>query len=157
MAQVVLAGDELVNILHANELIPNQVTGIEVNGEEIKVKVRTDWPVLKSVRVGVKFAGFSDGQVVLQLVTNRLIDKFDWLVDRIIESLPVEDHAGRWEYPRLYVNVNRLMENRLRGVQIEGMAFRDGHFHITTAHRAVGGNGHLDAAGGLDVGGPAEG
>ncbi len=81
-------------------------------------------------------------------MTNRLIDTFDWLVDRMLESLPLESHAGRWEYPRLYVDVNRLMEDRLRGVQIEDMAFRDGHFHITTAHPSSGDNGHRDAAGG---------
>ncbi len=134
MAQIVLSGDELIGILHANELIPDQVTNIKANGEEIKLKVKTPWPVLKSVRVGVRFTGFDDGQAVLQLVTNRFIDKFDWLVDKMLDSLHLAEHGGRWEYPRLYVDVNRFVQQRIRGVSIDNMVFEDGLFHITTTH-----------------------
>lgn len=138
MAQIVLSGDELIGILHANELIPGQVADIRANGEEIKLKVRTLWPVLRSVRVAVRFVGFEEGRAVLQLATNRLLDKFDWLVDKMIESLHLADYGGWWEYPRLYVDVNRFVEQRIRGVSIDDMAYRNGLFHITTTHpRAV--------------------
>lgn len=134
MAQVVLSGNELVTILSANALIPDHVKDIETNGEEIEIKVGTQWPVLKSLRVGMKFVGFENGHVILQLVTNRLIDTFDWLIDKMVESLRLEEHGGRWEYPHLYVDVNRLIQQQFRGVEIESMVFREGHFHITTSH-----------------------
>jgi hypothetical protein len=134
MAQIVLSAEELISLLSANALIPDHVTDVETNGEEIRIKVRTPWPVLKSIRVGIRFVGFDSGCAILQLVTNRLIDTFDWLVDWMVEPLQVEDHGGRWEYPRLYVDVNRLIQKQLRGVEIKSMAFRDGHFHITTTH-----------------------
>lgn len=134
MAQIILSGDEIIGILHANELIPEQVTDIKANGEEIRLKVRTSWPVLKSVRVGVRFTGFDDGQAVLQLVTNRLIDKFDWLVDKMLESLRLADHGGRWEYPCLYVDVNKFVQQRIRGVSVDDMVFENGLFCITTTH-----------------------
>jgi hypothetical protein len=134
MAQIVLSGDELVGILQANGLIPDQVTDIHADGEEIKLKVKTPWPLLKSLRVGVRFEGFDGDHVVLQLVTNRLIDTFDWLVDKMLESFPLADYAGRWEYPRLYIDVNRLVQERVRGVQIDEMTYFDGQFRITTVH-----------------------
>lgn len=134
MAKLVLSGDELVGILHANELIPNQVTDVETDGDEIKLKVRTPWPVLRSVRVGVRFAGFEKGHIVFQLVTNRLIDTFDWLVDKMLESFRLSDYGGRWEYPRLHIDVNRLVREQIRGVVVEDVAFIDGFFHITTTH-----------------------
>lgn len=134
MAQVVLSGDELIGILHANELIPSQVADIRASGDEIKLKVRTPWPVLKSVRVRMRFAGFDEGNVVLRLVTNRLIDAFDWLVDKMLKSLRLPEYGGRWEYPCLYVDVNKLVQQRMRGVYIDDMVFRDGRFHITTTH-----------------------
>jgi hypothetical protein len=134
MAQIVLSGDELIAILRANGLIPEPVTDLEADGEEIKLKVKTPWPVIKSLRVGVRFAAFDDGQMVLQLVTNRLIDTFEWLVEKMLESFPLADYGGRWEYPRLYIDVNRLIQERLQGVRVDDMAFRDGHFHITTTH-----------------------
>lgn len=134
MAQIVLSADELVGILQSNGLIPNQVTDIEADGEEIRLKIKTPWPLLKSLRVGVRFEGFDGECVVLQLVTNRLIDTFDWLVDKMLESFILADYGGRWEYPRLYIDVNRLIQERVRGVQVDAMEYFDGQFRITTVH-----------------------
>ena len=136
MGQIILSGDELVSILAANARMPDQVTGIETDGEEIRVHVATPLPILRSIPVRVRFAGFDRGQVVLQLVTNRLVDKFDWLVNKMLASLKVEDHGGRWEYPRLYVDVNRLLRRQVLGVEIASVVFQDGRFHITTSHAA---------------------
>ena len=138
MGQIILSGDELVCILAANARMPEQVMGVETEGEEIKVHVVTPLPILRSIPLRVKFAGFDGGHVVLQLVTNRLIDKFDWLVNKMLASLKVEDYGGRWEYPRLYIDVNRLLRGQLRGVEITSVVFQDGHFHITTSHSANG-------------------
>jgi hypothetical protein len=145
MAQIVLSGEELVCILYANGLIPAQVTGVEMNGVEMKIKVKTPWPVLKSIHIGVQFAGFEGGQVVLQLITNRFLDTFDWLVDRMLASLHLQDHGGRWEYPRLYVDVNKLLQRQVRGVEITGIGFAGDCFHITTAH-SPGAAGPIEAA-----------
>ena len=134
MAQINLSGDELVCILTANGLVPDEVMDIEIAGDEIKVRVRTPWPILKSIRVGMRFAGFEQGQAVLQLMTNRLIDKFDWLVDKMLVRFPLADHGARWEYPKLYVDVNRLLEQQVRGVRITGIVLEDGQFHVTTTH-----------------------
>lgn len=134
MAQIVLSADELVGILQSNGLIPDQVTDIEADGEEIRLKIKTPWPLLKSLRVSVRFEGFDGEYVVLQLVTNRLIDTFDWLVDKMLESFALADYGGRWEYPRLYIDVNRLIQERIRGVQVDEMEYFDGQFRITTVH-----------------------
>ena len=138
MGQIILSGEELVSILTANTPMPEQVLGVETDGEEIKVHVATSLPLLRSLPVRIRFAGFEQGQVVLQLVTNRLIDKFDWLVNKMLASVEVEKYGGRWEYPRLYVDVNQLLQQQVRGIQIASVAFQDGHFHITTNHCAGG-------------------
>lgn len=134
MGRIVLSGDELVGILHANGLLPDPITAIETDDEEIKIKVRTQWPVLKSLRVGVRFAGFEDGQVVFRLVTNRLLDTFEWVVGKMLESFSLAEYGGRWEYPRLYIDINRMVQERLEGVQIDDVTFHDGHFQIETSH-----------------------
>jgi len=134
MAQIALSADEMVGILKTNGLIPDQVTDIEADGEEIRLKIKTPWPLLKSLRVGVRFDGFDGECVVLHLVTNRLIDTFDWLVDKMLESFALADYGGRWEYPRLYIDVNQLIQERIAGVQIDAMEYSDGQFRITTIH-----------------------
>jgi len=134
MAQLILSGHEIISILQANGCIPQQIMDIAADKEEIRLRVRTDWPILKSVRVGMKFAGFDNGCIVLQLATNLLTDKFNWLADRMIEPLRLQEHGSRWEYPRLYIDVNELLQRQLRGVVIENVVVQDGLFHITTAH-----------------------
>lgn len=134
MAQIVLSSHEVISLLQANACIPPQITEITADDEEIKLKVRTDWPILKSMRVGMRFAGYDNGCLVLQLVTNLLTDKFNWLVDRMIEPLQIAEHGGRWDYPRLYIDVNRLVQRHLRGVTIENIIFQGGFFRVTTAH-----------------------
>ena len=136
MAQVVVSGDELVCILTANGAIPDDVTDIETEGEEIKVRVKTPWPIFKSVRVGLRFAGFEQGQAILQLATNRLLDQFDWLVDRMLGTFSLADHCARWEYPKLYIDVNTLLQHQVRGIRITDIVFEDGHYRITTTHTA---------------------
>jgi len=134
MAQIILSGDELVCILTANGLVPDEVIDIEMAGEEIKVRVKTPWPIFKSIRVGMRFAGFERGRVVLQLMTNRLIDRFDWLVDKMLAGFPLADHGACWEYPSLFVDVNRLLQQQVRGVRITDIVLEDGQFRITTVH-----------------------
>lgn len=134
MAQIVLSSHEVISILYANECIPPQIAEITADDEEIKLKVRTDWPILKSMRVGMRFAGYDNGCVILELATNLLTDKFNWLVDRMIEPLQIAEHGGRWDYPRLYIDVNRLVRRHLRGVTIESILFQGGVFRVTTSH-----------------------
>lgn len=134
MGQIVLSGDELGAILIANGLLPEEVTDLEFTQDEIRLRIKTPWPIFKSLRVVLRFAGFAQGQVVLHLETNRIIDQFDWLVDKMLAGFPLAEHGARWEYPRLYVDVNPLLEQQIRGVQIKDIAFAEGEFRITTSH-----------------------
>ena len=134
MAQIILSGEELVCILVANGLVPDEVADVTAEEDQIRIKVRTPWPVLKSIRVGMRFAGFEQGEAILQVVTNRVIDRFDWLVDKMLASFPLAEHCARWEYPKLYLDVNTLLHRQVRGVEIANIVFEEGQYRIATAH-----------------------
>jgi hypothetical protein len=136
MAQIVLSGEELIGIVQANGWIPEEVTVVETRGPEIGLKVHTPLPLFKSVRVSVQFAGYEDGRIILQFATNRLMDSFSVVIGKMLESLRLEDYGGRWEYPRLYLAVNPLLRQRIRGVEIENIVFLDGCFHIQATIRS---------------------
>jgi hypothetical protein len=133
MAQIVLSGEELVGIVQANGWMPREVAVVGVNGREIELKVNTPLPLFRSVRISAQFAGYEHGRIILELATNRLMDSLSGVIGKMLESLHLEDHGGRWEYPRLYVEVNSLIQRRLRGVEVESIVFRDDRFHIHTA------------------------
>ena len=134
MAEILLSGDELVCILKANRLIPDEVTDIVTEDGEIRIRIRTPWPIVKSIHVGMRFAGFEQGRAVLRVQTNRVLDRFDWLVDKMIAGFPLQEYAAQWIYPRLYVDVNELLHRQIRGVQVTDIMFQDGQFRITTDH-----------------------
>lgn len=150
MAQVIVSGEELVCILTANGVVPEEVSNIELAGEEIRLRIKTPWPIFKSIRVGLRFAGFEAGQVVLQLATNRIIDQFDWLVDKMLAGFPLADHGARWEYPKLHVDVNKLLRRQVRGVEVTDIAFAEGQFRITTSHTLGGSSGNNQGNGRKD-------
>ena len=79
-------------------------------------------------------------------MTNRLIDQFDWLVDKMLAGFPLADHGARWEYPRLHVDVNKLLRRQVRGVEITNIAFEEGQFRITTSHSLDAEFGRTDAS-----------
>ncbi len=137
MAQIVLSGEELVGIVQANGWIPEEVSVVEVNGREIGLKVRTPLPLFKSVKLSVQFVDYQDGRIILQLATNRLMDSMGPVIDKMLGSLHLEDHGARWEYPRLYLAINPLVRQRVRGLEIKSVAFQDGCFHIATTCSAV--------------------
>jgi len=137
MAQIILSGDELVCILAANGLMPDEVTDVTAEDGQIKVRIKTPWPVFKSIRVGMRFAGFEQGEAILQVVTNRFIDRFDWLVDKMLASFPLADHCARWKYPRLRLDVNALLRRQVRGIQITNIEYGDEQYRITTVHAAM--------------------
>jgi hypothetical protein len=134
MAEIVLSSEELVGVLQANGWVPEEVTAMEANGREIRLRVRTPLPLLKSMGVTVQFVGFEDGHVILQMSTNRFVDNFGSLIGKALESFPWADYGSRWEYPRLYVDVNRLIQQRVRGIRIADVAFRNDRFCIEMMH-----------------------
>ncbi len=135
MAQIILSGAELVGVLQANGWVPGAVTALEADGREFRLQVRTPLPLLASVRVSVHFVGYENGRILLQFVTNRLMDRLGPVIDEAVKSLPLADYGARWEYPRLAVALNPLVRRRTQGVEIEDVVFRDGCFHIVWAVR----------------------
>jgi hypothetical protein len=134
MAEIVLSSEELVGVLQANGWVPEEVTDVEANGREIRLRVRTPLPLLKSLKVTVQFVGFEEGQAILHAATNRLDDNFSSAIGKALESFPWADHGCRWEYPRLYVDINRLIRQRVHGITIADVAFQNDRFYIRTTH-----------------------
>lgn len=69
--------------------------------------------------------------MAFEMTTNRLVDKFDWLVRRLFKSLHLPDYVSQCEYPRVRVDINKVLADKIKGVQIENIAFENGQFCVT--------------------------
>jgi hypothetical protein len=132
MAKITVSIAEIVRILGANELISQSVEEIKTQGDRISFKLKTDWPALKHIRVGIGFVDFRDGNVILEIVTNRLVDRFDWLGRKLLNSLNLPDYVSHGEYPRIHVDINKLLARKIRGIRIDSIAFNEGQLYVTT-------------------------
>ena len=137
MAEVVLPADELIALLDANKLIPQQVFDIQAGQADVSFRVKTGWVVPKSVRVRLRLVGFEAGQATVEIGAGRLVETFDWLVEKYLNTLLAGLPAVRCQYPRLYVDVDRLLGERIKGVRVTDITFADGQLRVVTgAHDA---------------------
>ncbi len=131
MARITFSIAEAVRIINSNGLVSGPITEIEAEGDKISVKFKTSWPAPKYIRVGIEYADFENGIVTFNITTNRLVDKFDWLVRKLLKSLHLPDYVNQCEYPRVCVDINKVLADKIKGVQIENIDFENGQFCVT--------------------------
>jgi hypothetical protein len=135
MARITFSMAEAVRIINSNGLVSGPITEIRTEGDKISVKFKTGWPAPKYIRVGIEYADFDNGIVTFSMATNRLIDKFDWLVRKLLKSLHLPDYVSQCEYPRVCVDINKVLADKIKGLQIENIAFENGQFCVTISTR----------------------
>lgn len=133
MATLVFTISELVEILQANDLLPEQISEVEARGHGVALKVKTGMVLFKTVPVDLEFAGFEDGVLQLKIIPSRFMAKFERAIGRYIESLELPPYISKLEYPHAYVDVNHLLTERAKGISIQHIAYDHGQFHINTA------------------------
>jgi hypothetical protein len=60
------------------------------------------------------------------------MDKFDWLIRKILASSNLPDYVNHCHYPLLHVDVDRVLAEKIKGIQIESITLRDLQFRVTT-------------------------
>ncbi len=131
MAKLQFTVNELNRILNSNNLFPQQISDIEADGENIHLRIKTGWFALKTIRISVKFVNFNDEGAIFEVVQNRLMNKFDWLIHKWAESVELPEHVDLREYPKVYVDLNKVLAEKARGIRADEISFEKGQFFVT--------------------------
>ncbi|MBN2312570.1 MAG: hypothetical protein JXM79_01485 [Sedimentisphaerales bacterium] len=132
MAKITFSLQELIDIVVANELLPEQVVRVRVKGEKIHFVVKTNAFILPYVPASLGYVSF-DGQNALFKLTdvsgpvNKIIG---WLHQALKLKMPL---FVKLEYPQVFVDISRLLEDiNIRGIHIKDIAFKESRFTVTT-------------------------
>ena len=128
MAKIIFTLDEAISILIANNILPEQITNVRANGENISFRVDTGLPLLSSVPASIKYVDFKYGiaklemSLPLQRITNKLIQFFS-------EKIPKEI---KFENPNILVDINKIIKKKSKGINVENIIYENESFVIIT-------------------------
>ncbi|HUW18193.1 MAG TPA: hypothetical protein VMW16_02730 [Sedimentisphaerales bacterium] len=132
MATITFSIGELMSILDSDDLLPERITGFDIEDNKVWFRLNTGWPVPETIRVAVEYVDFENGTAILELSTNLLIDTFGRLIDRLLKSLDLPDYVSRVEYSKVYIDINNLLGEKVKGIRIENIILENGKFFVTT-------------------------
>ncbi len=134
MARITFSFEELIEIVIANGLLPRQIARVRVKGERIHFVIKTNSFILPFIPASLKYLSFDGGDALFELtvVTGHASKAIGWLNQVLELKIPA---YMQLEYPRLCVNVDKLLEDRsIRGVRVKDIFFENGEFVIVTGN-----------------------
>ncbi|MHC4154623.1 MAG: hypothetical protein ACYST6_06845 [Planctomycetota bacterium] len=134
MAQIAFTPEEAINLLTANDLLPEVITDIKVKDDTLLLRVATPLPLVNSLPVSIKYVGFENGIVTLQLSADYLKGRILDTVLKLVNAKLEQDFPDKiqLDYPNLYVHINKLLVDRnIRAVQVRQITFDSGLFTVT--------------------------
>ena len=131
MAKLQFTVNELNRILDSNNMFPRHISDIEADEENIFIRIKTGWFALKTIRISVRFVSFNDEGAVLEVVQNRLMSKFDWLIHKFAESAELPEYVNLREYPKVCVDLNKVLAEKAKGIRANEVLFEKGQFFVT--------------------------
>jgi hypothetical protein len=134
MATITFDLEELMQILTSNELLRNEILRPKVEGERIHFVIKTDSFILPYIPASLGYLDFSNNQAIFELtIVSSHLNK---VVGRLKQILQLKLPAYmRLEYPKMFVDVNKLLEEKnIKGIRIKDVSFEGGKFTITTCN-----------------------
>ncbi|MEA3226414.1 MAG: hypothetical protein U9Q07_10735 [Planctomycetota bacterium] len=134
MTRIAFSFEELIEIVIANGLISRQIVRVRVKGERIHFVIKTNSFILPFIPASLRYLSFDDGNALFELavVTGHANKAIGWLSQVLELKIPA---YMKLEYPRLTMNVDKLLEDRsIRGVRVKDIFFENGEFVIVTGN-----------------------
>ncbi len=126
MAKIVVTIEEIITVLGANGWMSHRVSDMQAVEGGVSFKVDTGVPFVGAVKMQINYTGFDGRCVELELVGGGLLDQFSGLLKQAVK-LP---EYMRLEYPRIFVDVEQLMGERVKGIAIEGIELAGTSFTV---------------------------
>lgn len=126
MAEIRITISEIVDICIANELIPDSVSNIEILGEHIKFRYKSEQPISVNIDLEINYKDYNNGMLFLKVRTN-------WIVDKYLRLKKLQNLKYlQYEHPVLTFFLKQFLKDKSKIVHIEDIHFKNGCFKIKT-------------------------
>lgn len=133
MAKIVFSLEELLSVLTANDVLPEQVQQARANGDTVEFVIKTGVFILPMVPVSLKYAGYEGGEITFEMSVagGRFSDVIGGFAKQFESKMPP---GVRLEFPQIYVDVGKLLESKnIRGVSLSEVSVNDGEFAVVVS------------------------
>ncbi|MCK4653364.1 MAG: hypothetical protein KAU01_02845 [Candidatus Cloacimonetes bacterium] len=126
MTKVIVSIAEIIDIMVANNLMPEQISEIDISGDTISFQYNTGKIIPAKIEASIYFEEFDKGLMIFGIQTT-------WLSDKLLRimSLPQNEYI-QVDYPSIIFYIQRFFNDKLKIVQIENIKYENGKFTITT-------------------------
>jgi hypothetical protein len=133
MAKITFNLEELKEVLVSNEILPKMILRPKVEGDEVHFVVDTNLPFLQFIPLTLRYLNYTDKNAIFEIsAVNGNLHK---TISRsnLMSRLDIPEYI-EIDYPKIYVNVNQLLEiKNIRGILLRDVFFEDGAFTIVTS------------------------
>ncbi len=130
MAKITFNLEELLSILLANDVLPEQIQKANAGGDTIEFVVKTGVFILPMVPVSLKYVGYEGDEINFEITVagGRFSDLIGGFAEQFESKMPP---GVRLEFPQLYVDVAKLLEAKnIKGLRLSEILVNDGEFAI---------------------------
>ncbi len=126
MAEIKISIAEIVGAIVANDLMPKQISNIEIQGDTINFHYKTGLLIPRSVEASLSYIEFDKSIITFEVHTS-------WFADKILRIFPIgQSEFLQYDHPNVIFYIQRFLNKKVNGVQIEDIKFKNGKFTINT-------------------------
>lgn len=133
MATINFRLPEILKIIQANSWEPVQIEDLKAEGNKAWFKLKTKLKICETIDVAAEFIGFERNMAIIHITTN-------WLIDKIMKMLGkkvIQQNLNKYcidlnGYPKITIDINKMLTDKIKGIQIKDITFKDGLFTLIT-------------------------
>ena len=124
MALIKISFAEIIDILIVNDVIPDRISNIEIDGSFISLVYRTGKVFPPVVEATLQYQEFERGALVFTISTS-------WLADKMLRVFTFEQSKFmQFDYPHLYIFVDAILKDNFPALKVENIRFIKERFEI---------------------------
>ncbi|MGD0572340.1 MAG: hypothetical protein ABSB11_04910 [Sedimentisphaerales bacterium] len=141
MAKLIFSVPEILEIIKSNYSIPWQIEYLRAEKNQAWFRLETGLKFPAKIEVSLEFLRFERDMVIfhtnIEWVTSICsLGIPDMILKLLIRSLLKLKELGIYielnEYPNIAINLNKILTDKIKGIQVKDVTFDDGLFTITT-------------------------
>lgn len=131
MAQITFNLDELLEIIKANKVLPEQVTKMEVNNDSINFIISTNNFLIPYVPATLHYVEYENNNAIFEL--NIVGGQFNKALGFFSKSLQSKlPEYIKLELPKIIIDLQKLLEQKnIKGIRIKEITQESSRFDIT--------------------------
>lgn len=117
---------EVVDFLAANNLLPKQISDIQVNDKRIEFKYKTGMPFPPYLEINLEFIKYEKSESAVYLSFNS-----NWLFKKVLKMLPImKNEFIIFRDSIVSIRIMKILQQHLKGFTIDDISFNNHFFEI---------------------------